>query len=157
GSSSNWKVSQLVDLASGSYSKYYNYTGSQTRMGWTYTASGVITSTTFYKECMSNIGNAPGSGVFTAVDMTAASSSNQQNYANWYSYYRTRRLLMRTSVGRAFINLNNNYRIGFTTISDTGVTTGTNKFLDIGDFDATQKTAFFSSLYTATGGGNTPL
>jgi type IV pilus assembly protein PilY1 len=65
--------------------------------------------------------------------------------------------MMRTAAGRAFATLNSNFRVGFTTISDTGVTNGTNKFVDIGDFDATKKTAFYDSLYTATGSSNTPL
>ena len=81
----------------------------------------------------------------------------QQNYANWSAYYQTRRLLMRTAAGKAFQTLDNSFRVGFTTISDTGVTQGTNKFLDIGDFDTAKKAAFYNSLYTATGNSYTPL
>ena len=42
---------------------YYLYTGSQPKMDWTYNSSGVITSTTFYTECQTNISS--GSSVFT--------------------------------------------------------------------------------------------
>jgi type IV pilus assembly protein PilY1 len=135
---------------------YYKYTGTQTRMGWTYTASGVITSTTFYKECMSAPGNSPGSGVFTKVTMTS-SSTDAQNYANWWAYYRTRRLMMRTAVGNAFASLDSNYRVGFTVISDSGVTQGSNWFVDTADFNTTQKQTFYSNLYAAYGSSNTPL
>ena len=62
GTYNSWYVSQIGSLNN---STYYTYTGTQPRMGWTYNASSVITSTTFYQECMSNIGNSPGSSKFT--------------------------------------------------------------------------------------------
>lgn len=144
-----------VNLAS---SYYYRYSGSQSEMGWTYSSTNgsVITSTTFYRECQSDIGNSPGSGVFTKVNMSAA-SSDATNYANWYAYYRKRYLLMRTAVGRAFQSLDNGYRVGFSTINDTGVTDGTNYFRDTKDFDATQKANFYNSLYSVSPGPSTPL
>ena len=155
GTYNSWYVSQMGALNN---STYYTYTGTQPLMGWTYNASSVITSTTFYQECMSNIGNSPGSSKFTLQTVTTASSAAmQQNYANWSAYYQTRRLLMRTAAGKAFQTLDNSFRVGFTTISDTGVTQGTNKFLDIGDFDTAKKAAFYNSLYTATGNSYTPL
>jgi type IV pilus assembly protein PilY1 len=150
-----WYVSKMGSLSG---STYYTYSGSQTALNWTYNNSGVITSTTFYQECQSGIGSSPGSGVFTLQTLTDASSAAaKQNYANWKAYYSTRRLLMRTAAGRAFQTLNNNFRVGFTTISDTGATNGTNKFLDVADFGTTQKADFYKSLYTAEGSGYTPL
>ena len=156
GTLASWTVKLALDLTG---STYYTYSGAETRMNWTYDASGnVVTSTNFYKQCMSTVGSTPGSGVFTAVTLTnAATAAAKQNYANWYSYYRTRRLMTRTATGRAFSALNSNFRVGFTMISDSGVTDGTNKFVDIGDFNATKKTSFYNSLYTATGNNNTPL
>jgi type IV pilus assembly protein PilY1 len=156
GTFSSWNVGLAADLTN---STYYRYTGSQTRMNWTYSSAGSVqTGTTFYSECRSTIGSSPGSGVFTAVTLTNGSATaDKQKYANWYSYYRTRRLMTRTATGRAFSGLTNAFRVGFTTISDTGVTNGTNKFVDVGDFDAAKKTAFYNSLYTATGSSNTPL
>jgi type IV pilus assembly protein PilY1 len=140
---------------SGAY--YYKYSGSETSMGWTYDSSGdVYTTTTFYKQCMSSIGASPGSAVFSKVSMTS-SSSDATNYANWYSYYRTRILLMRTAAGRAFSALGSGYRVGFTTISDTGITDGTNYFRNVKDFDTTQKANFYTSLYGASTGDSTPL
>ncbi|HEU5294057.1 MAG TPA: PilC/PilY family type IV pilus protein [Burkholderiaceae bacterium] len=156
GTLNSWTVSQVSNLNN---STYYNYTGTQTKLNWTYDSSGSVqTTTTFYTQCQSNIGSTPGSGVFTAVTISNASAAaDKQKYANWYAYYRTRRLMARTAVGRAFQALDSKFRVGFTTISDTGATQGTNKFVDIGDFDATKKAAFYSSLYTATGSSNTPL
>lgn len=134
---------------------YYRYSGSQTKMGWTYTSSGPI-NTTFYQECTSDIGDNPGRDVFTKVTMTST-SSDAQNYANWYSYYRKRYLLMRSAMGRAITGLDANYRVGFTTINDTSAVEGTNYFRDVKDFNDTQKTNFYSSLYGSTPSGSTPL
>jgi type IV pilus assembly protein PilY1 len=134
---------------------YYTYSGSQERMGWTYTSSGAVNNT-FFQECSSDEGDAPGRNVFTKVTMTS-SSTGAQNYANWYSYYRKRYLLMRTAMGRAMTNLDQNYRVGFSTINDTSAVDGTNYFRDIKDFDSAQKTNFYSSLYGSTPNGSTPL
>jgi type IV pilus assembly protein PilY1 len=152
--SDGYTKTSTVNL-SGAY--YYKYSGSETAMGWTYDSAGAVyTTTTFYKQCTSSVGNSPGSGVFTKVSMTS-SSSDATNYANWYSYYRTRILLMRTAAGRAFSSLGSGYRVGFTVISDTGIADGTNYFRNVKDFDTTQKANFYSSLYSASTGNTTPL
>ena len=137
---------------------YYAYTGSQPKMSWMYTGSSgtVNTSTDFYKECRSNIGSTPGSNVFAKVNVTS-SSSDATNYANWYSYYRTRLLLMRTAAGKAFSALDSGYRVGFTTIKDNSATDGTNYFRDVKTFDNAQKTKFYSSLYGVASDSYTPL
>lgn len=138
-------------------SYYYSYNGNngvkQPKMGWTYTSSGVV-SNTFSQECKTRTSS--NSTLFSKVTMTAA-SSDAQNYANWYSYYRKRYLLMRTAMGRAISVLDSGYRVGFSTISDHSATDGTNKFRDVKDFDANQKSNFYSSLYSAAPGSNTPL
>ena len=141
-------------------SYYYTYSGSQPARSWAYGTNGkVITTTNFYKECQSNIGDDPGKAVFTKVTLTtAANNAVKTNYANWYSYYRTRMLLMQTAVGQAFSGLDDGYRIGFTTIGYKGITdNGTNPFRNVATFDTTQKSNFYQSLYAETPGGYTPL
>lgn len=135
-------------------STYYVYTGTQKALNWTYSSSGTVdNSTTFYKECRSSVGNSPGSGVFTLTSVTAA---EQQRYANWFAYYRTRTLLMRTAAGKAFQSLSSDYRVGFSTISDKTAQDGTH-FLHVRDFDSTQKQNFFTRLYGNGAGSFTPL
>ena len=123
---------------------YYNYTGSQTKLDYTYSGNGVITTTTFYRECNSNVGSTPGSGVFTRVDVTP-SSADLQNYRNWYTYYRTRILMMRSAASLAFQPINDRYRVGFSTIINQYVN-GTG-FLDVSDFNAGQKSSFYTALF----------
>ncbi len=134
---------------------YYKYKGVEPSLGYTYTASGVIKTTVFYKECDSAVGAAPGSGVFDKVIVTTA-STDAQNYANWNAYYVTRMLMMKASVSLAFKDIGDRYRVGYTTISDRTATAGTN-FLDVETFDASQKNLFYTKLAAASPGGYTPL
>ncbi|MDO8207645.1 MAG: PilC/PilY family type IV pilus protein [Gallionella sp.] len=73
------------------------------------------------------------------------------NFANWYSYYRDRMLMMKTSAGRAFSSLNNSYRVGMMKISQT------NPVVNLGTFEGAQRTTWYSTLYGMTTSGSTPL
>jgi type IV pilus assembly protein PilY1 len=133
---------------------YYSYNGNggvkQPALNWQYTTQGVVQNT-FYNECKLTSGS-----VFTKVDLSDVSTAQKQNYANWYSYYRKRYLVMRTGVGMAFSNLSDQYRVGFSTINYTGSTDGS-EFLNIEDFTSNQKEKFFSTLYANKPEGGTPL
>lgn len=142
-------------IAQGSPNTYYTYSGSQTKLGYTYTSSGVITSTTFYKECASGVGSTPGSSVFTPV-IVVPTSTEAQNYANWYQYYSTRINMMQTAMSLAFKGVDARYRVGYSTISTSTATESTN-FLSIRDFDATQKGKFYTDLNAANPVSSTPL
>ncbi|KQM80183.1 pilus assembly protein [Xylophilus sp. Leaf220] len=143
----------------GQYYYIYKSTSPQPRMGWTYNRSSgaVVQTTTFYKECTSRFDEAPGNAVFSRVSVDSLNAAQKQNYANWYSFYRKRYLLMRTAVGKAFASLDSGYRVGFSTIKDRGVVDGQNYFQDVKDFDAGQRADFYSSLYSSTPGDGTPL
>lgn len=143
---------------------YYKYSGSQPANSYKYTSTGVVTTSNFYKECNSTIGNAPGNAVFTLVTVSATSgpggTDERQNYANWYSFYRTRMLMMKTAVGQAFKNIDSKYRVGFSTISYTGTDSTNAGFLAIDDFNSgagNQKDKFYTKLYAASGSSFTPL
>jgi len=110
----------------------------------------------------------------TAVSPRTTTAQEQQNYANWYSYYRTRILTTRAGVGRSFAGIDaSRVRVGFTTIHDRGGYSGTSaadsaEFLNIRDFDSsasvtisgtsrTQKQWFYNKLYSLAPSGYTPL
>lgn len=76
------------------------------------------------------------------------------NFANWYAYYRTRMQMMKTSAGRAFLSLDNRYRVGFVTIN---VNSWTTEYLAAAPFDQTQKTNWYSKFYAINPGDSTPL
>jgi type IV pilus assembly protein PilY1 len=138
---------------------YYLYKGTQPDVAYTYDADGNLDNgTTFYKECSSGIGNSPGNGVFTKKTIdTSSPAAEQTNLANWYSYYRTRMLTMKTAAGRAFKNIDSKYRVGYSTIGYTGVDSTNRDFLKVADFDATQKAKFYDKLYKASPTHWTPL
>lgn len=146
-------------------SVYYTYkltyptdSGSTPDLGYTYnpTTGNLDTSTTFYSEC-----NATADTIttkFAKNTITAQSSAAvQTNFANWYSYYRTRMLMMKTAAGLAFKDIGSNYRVGYSTIGYSGTDSSNNDFLKIADFDATQKASFYSKLYKANPTHWTPL
>ena len=137
---------------------YYRYKNDKNLapMSWTYLRDGKVdTSTPFYRDCTLRASMA--SDQFSLVTLTATSDSAlKQRYANWHAYYRTRRLLMRTATGEAFRNVGEEFRIGFTVISDGSVTS--RSFLDVDDFTGSHRTNFYNLLYTAqTAEGFTPL
>jgi type IV pilus assembly protein PilY1 len=84
------------------------------------------------------------------------------NYANWWTYYRTRMQMMKTASGIAFSGLDtekdravpqSQYRVGFMSINNN-----TNEdFVNLGEFSGTQMGTWFSKLIKATPGSSTPL
>ena len=81
-----------------------------------------------------------------------ANAAQLTNFANWYSFYRTRLLMMKTAAGRAFKALDNHYRVGFTKLSSSATPT---VYMDT--FGGTQRTNWYSSLYGTSASGSTPL
>ena len=81
------------------------------------------------------------------------------NYANWWSYYRTRMQTMKTAASRAFASLGDTYRVGFNSVNNqTGDSAKMGDlFLNIATFDHAQKLAWYNKLFSATPTGETPL
>lgn len=90
------------------------------------------------------------------------------NYARWYTYYRTRLQMMKSSVGNAFLAFigspsgtppkPNSIRLGLITMhaQDSG-TVSPSKYLRIQDFDTTQATNFYNTFYSQAAQNATPL
>jgi type IV pilus assembly protein PilY1 len=135
---------------SGSAAYYYNYTGSQASL---IQRDYNSTTNTFYRECSSAVNTSPGRDVFTLV--TVSGAAQQRNFANWYSYYRTRLLMMKTAAGQAFKAVDAKYRVGFMTINNNNGSG--NDFLNISNFDQTQKNNWYGKLYASAAGNSTPL
>ncbi|MFZ2542238.1 MAG: PilC/PilY family type IV pilus protein [Gallionella sp.] len=81
-----------------------------------------------------------------------ADTGKLTNFANWYSYYRTRMQMMKTAAGRAFSSLNNTYRTGLMRINSSSTPA-----LTLGAFESTQRTNWYSTLYNSAPTGSTPL
>lgn len=78
------------------------------------------------------------------------------NFANWYSYYRTRILMMKSAAGHAFSKLDASYRVGLMKINSSSTPTrGVDVFS--GTTSGTPRYDWFDSLYNTTPSGSTPL
>ncbi|MEO8385541.1 MAG: PilC/PilY family type IV pilus protein, partial [Betaproteobacteria bacterium] len=150
-------LSSLFDAGDGSLAQaayYYTYSGAQTTP---VLKNYYSTASTFYKECNSSIGSAPGSAVFTKVVVSSTSgpgaTDERKNFANWYSYYRTRMQMMKTSAGAAFSPIDDRYRVAYMTINNNV----NPSWLNFAQFDSTQKAAWYAKLYGANPGNSTPL
>ncbi len=140
---------------------YYVYSGTQTtEKQKNYYDSNSI----FYKECRSSIGSETRvdgtnrvNSLFTRKVVSATSgpggADERTNFANWYSYYRTRMQMMKTSSGLAFKTLDDHFRVGFLSINNNA----SPAFLNIDDFGSTQKSNWYSKLYASRAAGATPL
>ncbi len=83
------------------------------------------------------------------------------NFANWYAYYRTRMQMMKSSAGRAFVSLGNDYRVGFITLNPGGNPGGQSpsgyEYVPVSDFDATHKATWYTRFYGIDPDSGTPL
>ncbi len=141
--------------------------------GFTATVSGSVVTITAPNNTYAGtavVVNRTGTRTITATNMSpfvrvqVSSSSGplatdeRQNFANWFSYYRIRIMMMKSGAGRAFSGIGTGYRVGFMTIYATPSNSTTDpSYLKINDFDVTQKSSFFSKMYATDPSGNTPL
>lgn len=84
-------------------------------------------------------------------------SDERTNFANWFSYHRTRILTMKTALGRAFRDLDDQFRVGFSTIGENGTSETSSEFLKIAAFDVEQKKKFYDKIYGIIPVSGTPL
>lgn len=139
------------------YAFYYVWNGTATENGGS--SQNTDSSTTYTRvEIVSTA--APFSRPASRTDCTSCTYAQEmQNFTNWFSYYRTRIQTAKSSLGLAFSALDAKSRVGFSTINDNSSnenTKGTN-FVALKDFDSTQKSAWYSKVYSINPGGGTPL
>ncbi len=140
---------------------YYKYTGTQTAPSQ---KQYYNTNSIFYKECNSlrtsttaHDGTNPVNTVFTKVVVSDTSgpgaTDERKNFANWYTYYRTRMQMMKTATGLAFKSIDDDFRVGFMTLHGNA----SPGFLNVTDFSTSQKQSFYDRLYASIPNNGTPL
>ena len=101
---------------------------------------------------------ATGGGTWTKTYPNTA--AEKQNFAIWYSFYRTRISLIKSAASLAFSPLNDTKRVGFITVEpkDTPTSVAINpiRYLPVNDFDAAQKNLWFSKLFSQKPKGASP-
>ncbi|WP_119289809.1 pilus assembly protein [Azohydromonas sediminis] len=84
---------------------------------------------------------------------TCTYEEEMTNFANWWTYYRTRMQMMKTSASIAFAPVSDQFRLGYLSINNG---TGSD-FLNLDTFAGTHKTNWFDKLRAARPSGWTPL
>ncbi len=100
------------------------------------------------------------SGRTDCAGTTCTYAEELQNFANWYSYYRSRMLMMKTTSTLAFDQLDSKYRIGFDLLSNysnSSINVEVAQFVDTGSETAGQRSNWWSNLTAADGSSGTPL
>ncbi len=82
-----------------------------------------------------------------------ASAAFQQQFANWYSYYRTRNLQARTAMARAFVSVDTSIRVVWQNINNKQLGSSSK----IKALSGSWRDDFFSWLYSINQTGSTPL
>lgn len=104
----------------------------------------------------------PGTALYNAnnwewVSLTAASATEKQNFANWYSYYRTRQLAAITAISRAFAPFDESIRVAWQNINSNLIDANTKifKFKDE-TVNTNVRTRFYDFLFATPASGGTP-
>ncbi|MDL1865819.1 pilus assembly protein PilY [Betaproteobacteria bacterium PRO4] len=129
-----------------------------------YKGSGSIDSASSYTQVEIRSGKtyAGGAGRTDCAAAMCTYDEEIQNFANWYTYYRSRVLLARAGVGRAFAAQGSNMRVAFGAINQgsstiDGKSTST-LITGVRQFSGSDRTNFFDKLYQHTVSNNgTPL
>lgn len=140
---------------------YYNYgrtSGSTTnRFGFTVSPSG-NEGKAFYYTFKTGCDDAYANDCY---DIKYVSAAEQQNFANWFSFYRTRMMAAKTGIGRAFQPQPITMRVGYAGInkasSDGTIKNSANVSSQTKKFEGSARKAFFNWLYDKEADGSTPL
>ncbi len=80
-----------------------------------------------------------------------STTAEKQNFANWYSYYRTRILAAKAGISAAFHQQGTAMRVGYGGINKMSSLAG------VSSFSGSSRTAFFNWLFAVQANGGTPL
>jgi len=94
-------------------------------------------------------------------EVSVSGSSEEQNFANWYSYYRFRISASKAAIGFAFSQLGNNVRVGYGQINwPSNNVDGVNVRAvrsGVREFNSARRSTFYGWLYGLNPSGGTPL
>lgn len=123
---------------------YFTYDGGDQWNFNSYTKREIVPATTSYS----------GEGRAARTDCSAGSctyAQEIQNFANWYTYHRSRILAARAGIGKAFVNLSNKIRVGFGAINQDSTSidgVDTKAIINgVRPFTMANRQTFFDNLY----------
>ncbi|MCB1986526.1 MAG: pilus assembly protein PilC, partial [Nitrosomonas sp.] len=122
---------------------YYQYNGGSVDSANSYTEVEIKSSVSSYTGGTNRLD--------CAAVYTCTYNEEIQNFANWYTYYRSRILLARAGIGRAFAEQGNTMRVGFAAINkNTETIDGVSTQVivkGVRQFTGADKISFFENLY----------
>lgn len=122
---------------------YFRYNGGSINSASSFTQIEIKSSVSSYTGGVNRLD--------CAAIYTCTYSEEIQNFANWYTYYRSRILLARAGIGRAFAEQGNTMRVGFAAINkDSGTIDGASTKVivkGVRQFAGADKINFFENLY----------
>ena len=103
-----------------------------------------------------------------ALGTTGVTVDETQNFAIWYSYYRTRVALTKSGIGLSFSSLTDSFRVGFingnplikatpSSVPTAPISVDPASYLALDDFTPAQKSLWYAKLYTQVPGGSSPM
>ncbi|MBU1689583.1 MAG: hypothetical protein KJ958_05005 [Gammaproteobacteria bacterium] len=153
----------IAPVALGAITYLPTASGTMSKTITAFSGGGTVPGSNLYTNIVSTTTSYPYPGAATKASTrtdcagtTCTYSEEMTNYANWWTYYHTRMQAMKSSVSRAFKSIDNRYRVGFSTISNTGATNGST-FLGNDTFELTHKNSWFTKLFAADPSAYTPL
>jgi type IV pilus assembly protein PilY1 len=98
-------------------------------------------------------------------EAVAVPTSDYQNFANWFAYYRTRNIMTRTALSQAFSKIGNSVRIAWQNMANATSQvdgnfdvqfSGPAVLQDIGDLKSTVRASFYNWMLQVVGSNSTP-
>ncbi|UPG87071.1 hypothetical protein L2Y94_06870 [Luteibacter aegosomatis] len=90
----------------------------------------------------------------TITVINNADAATKKNFANWYSYYRTRNLMTRSAIANVFGGLGSSIRVVFQNLNDNNYKLPATTTFSA--FTGTARSSFFTWLYQVSNSGGTP-
>lgn len=117
-------------------------------------------SRAFYYSFVSGCSNSMADACYQRVSLPNTVAA-EQNFANWFSYYRTRMMVAKAGVSDAFAKQPGDIRVGYGSINQASVTVDTVETRTVRRgvrrFEGTGRTDFYTWLFAAQTNGSTPL
>ncbi len=145
GSSQNTRDLSSVSFCGKTGAGYYKYNG--TKASLPLDAKGQLNTTATNALYTS--------GSWTWVALTSA--ADQKNFANWYSYYRTRTMAAVTAISRAYAPFDKSVRVAWQNINSNNLSNSTAIYKFVDDTTTNNvRTKFYNWLFATTASGGTP-
>ena len=125
-----WPITFYIYDGAGDINSPNNYTKYQIRENLAFTATPA------------NAPMVPLAGFNWPDGTTRTIAEEKQNFANWFTYHRSRVLTSWGAIGRAFTQMPDQARVGFAAINQPGALIS-----EVEDFDIAGRTIFYDSMY----------